>query len=180
MRSVVPGTAAYARVAALYEEAFPPEELLDIGLLDELAELSEVDFTAYYEGDAFCGFSYSIDTGAYLYLVFLAVDSSMRSQGNGSRIIGRLKERFPGRVIILEIEPVDPQAANAAQRVRRLDFYRRCGFDLAGYDSIEGEMVYAVLVTPGDFDANALVDDVRRITNDAIHMELRPAMASLP
>ena len=173
-RPALPGSHAHELAVALYEKAFPPEERFAIDVLDNLSKRAEVDFTAYYRDGTFCGFSYCIDTGSYLYLLFLAVDGAMRSQGCGSRILARLKARYPGRVIMLEIEPVAEDAPNAPQRVKRLKFYRRNDFEPAGFDSIEGDMVYTVLVTAGPFDPDGFTRDVSRITDGAIPLELKP------
>lgn len=175
-RAVAPESEEHACVVALYEEAFPPEERFDIGLLDDLAEREHVDFTAYYRREEFCGFSYSIDTGSCLYVLFLAVAGAKRSRGHGSQIIARLKERYPGRAIVVEIEPIDPMAPNAAQRLARLDFYTRNGFSPAGLDSIEGDMVYTVLVFGGPFEASEFAREVTDITEGKIPVELVSAL----
>lgn len=156
----------------LYEEAFPPEERVDTHLLDEFAREPTVEFTAYYDADEFCGFSYSIDTGTYLYLLFLAVRANGRSRGYGTRILERLKARFPERTIVLEIEPLDPSAPNADQRERRLAFYQRNGFVLAGFDSIEGDMTYTLLKSTGHFDAASCAREIARATKDLVQFEL--------
>lgn len=171
-RAVAPGSGEHLRVVALYEEAFPPEERFDMSLLDDLARRDGVAFTAYYRSGEFCGFSYCVDTGSYLYLLFLAVDDARRSQGLGSLILARLKERYPGRAIVVEIEPVDPAATNAGQRSARLDFYRRNGFKPAGLDSIEGDMVYTVLVFGDSFEPGDFACDVARVTEGTIPVEL--------
>lgn len=157
-----------AEVAALYEEAFPPEERIDPTLLDELAGEPAVAFTAYYDGERFCGFSYSIDAGDYLYLLFLAVRGAERSRGYGTRILAQLKGQFPGRIIVLEVEPADQSAPNAVQRRRRLAFYERNGFTPAGFDSIEGDMTYTLLKTPGPFDPAACTRAIVRAVKGCV------------
>ncbi len=169
---VRPFSAIYPKVIKLYEEAFVPEERIDCGVLDELASEPAVAYTAYFDADAFCGFSYSIDTGNYLYLLFLAVCAEDRSRGYGTRILGQIKARFPGRIIVLEIEQIDPAAPNAVQRERRLAFYQRNGFAPAGYDSIEGDMTYTVLKTAGAFDAISCVNETTRALQGLIPFEL--------
>lgn len=172
-RVATPGSAAYADVEALYEEAFPPEERVDLVLLCAAAEKPTVEFVAYYDEGAFCGFTYSVDTGECLYLLFLAVAKDARSHGYGSQIIEGLKDRFPGRSIVLEIEPVEEHAANYDQRLRRLAFYKKNGFAPTGFTSYEDDMTYTVLATKIPFDAAAFIEGVARATDGLLRPDMR-------
>ena len=175
-RSVTPQIGDFARVLALYEEAFPPEERIPIEQLVELSAERGVDFEAYYDEGELCGFTYNIVTPDYLYVLFFAVLADKRSGGIGSRILGFLKERFSTRTIVLEIEPLDSTAKNYAQRVKRLAFYERNGFTRTGYDLYEEEMRYTVLSVSGDFDAIEFAAQVESILHGQFPMELKLAL----
>lgn len=58
----------------------------------------------------------------FVYLEYFAVDSSLRGQGAGQRILEELRDAFPHRVI-LEIDPPEDEISR-----RRLGFYLRHGF----------------------------------------------------
>lgn len=172
---VRPHSKIYSKVKDLYEEAFPPEERIDLAILDELANEHAAEFTAYFDEERFCGFSYSIDTGNYLYLLFLAVSSDTRSHGYGTRILGQIKTRFPERVIVLEVEPVDQSAPNALQREKRFAFYRRNGFVPTGYNSVYGDMNFMFLKTSGPFDASSCAGEISSALRGLVPFELRLA-----
>lgn len=188
--SVTEALPEYSQVIDLYEEAFPPEERFPVDELNEMAALPAIDFTAYFDEDAadeggeasggassgrtLCGFTYSVISDPYLYLLFLAVSASERGRGYGSQILSQVKARYPGLAIVLDIEPLDPEAPNSEQRVRRLAFYERNGFSLTGYDLYEDDMRYTVLSTlPADeFDPDAFSNAMEAATHGVFPMRL--------
>ena len=187
--SITKALPEYPRVIALYEEAFPPEERIPFDELESMAEQDVVEFVAYFDENtgadrmaedrcgeaaiddaprpirdrnrtrALCGFSFSIAMKEYVYLLFLAVDTSARSKGYGSRILAQIRAHHPGETIVLDIEPLDTDAPNLGQRERRLAFYLRNGFSPTGYDLYEDDMRYSVLASAGEgggrFDARS-------------------------
>ena len=142
----------YDQVIATYEEAFPANERISVKELISLAEKHDVEFMAYYEGTQLVGFTYSVVSEGYLYVVFLAVCPTIRGGGFGSRILTRLREDHPDLVHALAIEPLDENAPNLAQRISRLRFYERNGFKLMGYNIYEGGMRYSLLADSPAFD----------------------------
>ncbi|BDF05284.1 GNAT family N-acetyltransferase [[Clostridium] hylemonae] len=118
----------YKKIKALYKRAFPKEERFPAGILQILAVLNIFDGLAYYDGEQFCGFLYSIVREKGVWLMYLAVDANMRSKGYGSRILAYVKKKYPDRPVILEVEEPDDSAENAEQRRRRIAFYKRNGF----------------------------------------------------
>ena len=148
----------------LYERAFPPNERVALWKLRAIALLGRGEFTAYRHGGRFCGFTFATFSDELAFVLFLAVDDSQRSKGYGSAIIGKLRERSAGRPIVLEIEPLDPDAPNYGQRVRRLAFYERNGFGPTGYDVIDSGDRYTMLSTGEGLDVPAFEAAVRRMS----------------
>ena len=168
------------QVMRLYAEAFPDEERIPESELWQMACREQVEFTAYYDVGTFCGFTFCIDAGRYLYIVYLAVDAQARAKGYGSRVLAQLRERHPHATFVLEIEPLDEDAPNLHQRIKRLAFYERNGFTETGYDLYDEAMRYTVLHAPPAesasqaFDAQAFKEAVGVQMGD-YHFELRPA-----
>ena len=162
-KSIIELSADYAQVVRLYEEAFPPTEQIDLGLLNSLAAKDGVDFLAYYDDGEFCGFSYSIACTDYLYLLFLAVDGAQRSKGLGARILAHLAEAHPDCATVLEIESLDPDAPNYDLRLARARFYERNGFSFTGYDMVTPGMTYTIMCTSDTFDPDAFVSALNAI-----------------
>ncbi len=80
------------------------------------------------EGELLALLFYWIE-GDILYVEFLAVNPQMRGRNLGSRIVERLLELYPDKLVILEIEPPEDEMT-----VRRLNFYRRLGFQPNDYE----------------------------------------------
>ncbi len=103
-------------------------------------------FEAYYDGDGgFAGLSYVMSHGRLAYVLYLAVDDSVRSRGYGSQILSLIRRRSPESSIVLDIEPVEPGADNYEQRVRRLAFYQRNGLSPTPLMCRDGQGRYAVV-----------------------------------
>ena len=66
-----------------------------------------------------------------------------------------LKEQYPGKAIVLNIELLDPDAENYDDRVRRLRFYEKNGFHDTGYNIDEVGGTFRILSTAKEFDPDA-------------------------
>ena len=138
MRKVDRSLRDLSRVKGLLERAFPKNEQFPMFLLRLRAWSSYVHFLAYYDGDDFCGFTYTVENEDMVFVLYLAVNDEIRSKGYGTAILADLKARASGRGVALNIEPLDPHAVNSEQRERRLEFYRRNGFVSTDYNLIDG------------------------------------------
>jgi GNAT superfamily N-acetyltransferase len=142
-------------IRALYTSAFPKEERLPFFALRALTVREGCNITAYYDGDTFCGFTYDAVRGDILYLMFFAVNGALRGKGYGSAILSYLKEQYPDKAIVLNIELLDPDAENYDDRVRRLRFYEKNGFHDTGYNIDEVGGTFRILSTAKDFVPDA-------------------------
>lgn len=156
VRTVTRNLAEFNEVRDLLYSAFPRSQQMPVWLLLLLSKKRNVDFLAYYDGDTLCGFSFEVGSADMLFVMYLAVSDKIRSKGYGSRMLDDIKRRAGDRPVVLDIEPLDPQADNYAQRVRRLDFYRRNGFVETGHTLQEPRNEYTLLSTDGALDPRAL------------------------
>lgn len=152
-----------ALVKALYEEAFPPEERVPWRVLRAGTLRRGIDFTAYFDGGAFVGLAYTIEAKTMVYLLFLAVNGQVRGRGYGTRILRAVRAAHPGMDVVLDIEPVEANAPNYGQRVRRVAFYERNGFHQTGWTLHEGSERYSVLFDGEVFDPKELEFAERRL-----------------
>ena len=105
-------------------------------------------FLAYFDQGVFIGFTYVICTDNLVYLLFLAVKESKQSQGYGSQILAQVREEAGERPCVLTIEPMDEeQVSNRAQRLKRLAFYERNGYQALNHFYFEGSERYQILTT---------------------------------
>ncbi len=141
----------YEEIDALKNRAFPKIEQLPGLLLLMLALRKSVNYRAFYDGDEFCGLLYTAETDSMVFVLFLAVNDRLRSRGYGSAILSWLKEHSEGKAISLTVEAPYAEAANIAQRRRRLAFYLRNGFCETGWEHHEKGEVYMILCSGPDF-----------------------------
>lgn len=152
---------------------FPPQEQMSVRTLWALALRRGVEFSVYEDEGAIVGYSYAIHEPTLTLLLFLDIASTTRSKGYGSRILSRVCAAAPSGNIVLEIEPVEPDAPNAEQRARRLAFYKKNGFTPTGHTEYDGRMTYALLAR-GDFAPARLVALYKRLTFGRFKVEITP------
>lgn len=148
VRKVYPFTPTFRQVASLYEAAFPACERLLLWQLSWNGLKKGQEFLAYYDKQAFIGLTYTIYTDSLVYLLFLAVEESKQSQGYGSQILTQVKKEAGVRPCVLTIEPMDnPNVSNRAQRLKRLAFYEKNGYQALNHFYFEGTERYQILTT---------------------------------
>ncbi len=139
----------------LYHTAFPKEEQMPWWLLRLISLRRDMGVEGFYEGDQLRGLTVSVATEEVLFILFLAVNDECRGQGWGSAILNQLKEEYPGRTILLNVELLDPAAENYDQRLRRMRFYKKNGFFDTGFDIDEVGGTFRVLGTAPQLDVDA-------------------------
>ena len=162
VQKVVYGTPLAEQVNNLYTNAFPREDKFAFDGVCRFTKNSEVaEFAAYLDEGTFCGFTFTVKSGNYVYVLYMATDVSIRSKGYGTRILTRLKEVYPDAQFVLDIELPCKYAENAEQRFRRRDFYERNGFwctgDVFGYD----DSLYLIMTTGDTWDLDDFMEKAR-------------------
>lgn len=117
----------------LYESAFPPSERKELSFMLE-GEMAPVYDVLVIEIPTcpVAGLIISIRHGDFVMLDYLAIQPALRGQGIGHaalpQIIEWCRAHAPGKHIFFEIETPTQHCDNPVQRIRRLAFYRSCGF----------------------------------------------------
>ena len=140
------------KVNALAKEAFPPEEYLAPTKLVVMATADDFDFLALSDKDSFVGFMVVQIYQDLAYLFFLAIDSSCRSKGYGSRAIETLKAEYPNKKHIVDFEMLDDTSNNNEQRAKRREFYLRNGYKETGLFLSYLGVDYEVFCMDDDFE----------------------------
>ena len=149
-------TAATAdeKIKHLYETAFPEDEQIPWKDLMRLVEKMPLDFTAYYDGEDFVGFtivyprksfnrrtkqeqsgtcsSIALQGGGrpqVNWYWYFAVREELRGKGYGQQILSQLIERYKGQTCVLDMESPTQVCDNLVQRQRRHQFYLLCGIE---------------------------------------------------
>ena len=116
------------QIKRLYETAFPEGEQIPWEDLMRLVDEMSLDFTAYYDGALFVGFTIVYPRPAFNWYWYFAVRDDLRGQGYGQRILSQLIEHYKGQPCVLDMESPTQECDNSEQRKRRHAFYLRNGF----------------------------------------------------
>ena len=123
-------TAANAdeKIKQLYETAFPEDEQIPWKDLMRLVEEMPLDFTAYYDGEDFIGFTIVYPRKSINWFWYFAVCEKLRGKGYGQQILTQMIEHYKGQSFVLDMESPTQVSENIDQRKRRQNFYIRNGF----------------------------------------------------
>ena len=142
----------------LYREAFPRDERFPFRIMKRRALQGKGDFWMLMDGETFAGMAYVIRSGSLAYLFYLAIEKNSRGKGYGTEAVALLVKQYAGCNLFLARETLDPTSENYNQRLRRHDFYLRCGLkDLPGHIK-ELSVVFDIMgtgenVNPQDYKA---------------------------
>lgn len=115
-------------ISSLFLEAFPEDERPPLNIFLKSLKQKEITLLAFYDEDAFIGFTYLAIYKDICCLYFFAVNKKYRHQGYGGQIIEILKKVYKDYVLMLCYEEVDPKYKNYEERVSRKAFYYKHGF----------------------------------------------------
>lgn len=120
---------ANEQLKSLYQSAFPVAEQIPWKDLMRLVEEMPLDFTSYYDGDIFIGFTIVYPRDTFNWFWYFTVCEELRGKGYGQQILSLLIERYKSGTNIMDMESPDQQPCdNIEQRKRRHAFYLRNGF----------------------------------------------------
>lgn len=160
------------RVKEIYMEAFPKKERMSYWMMLLMAKMEHTDFLAAYDGDKVCGLVYMAVVDKITFIMFLAVDSRVRSKGCGSQILSCVQERYPDNAIIVSIERCDEDAENREQRLRRKRFYLDNGYQETGYLAELSKVKQEILIKNGVFDQAAFSSFFKTYSNGAMKINI--------
>lgn len=140
-----------ADIKRIYFEAFPKKERMPFPMMVAMSKLWNTQFFGFYDGNIPCGLIYMASNRKIVFVMFLAVDKSLRSNGYGSSILQQLKNKYPDKKIIVSIEPCDNNAPDIELRKRRKSFYMQNGYKETGYRMKLSGVVQEILVLNGEF-----------------------------
>ena len=102
-------------------------------------------FYGVYQEEQFVALADVVEYQDLVYLFFLAVKEECRGQGIGSKILSDFKARYPGKRLFLLAEEAVETYPDYLDRVKRLSFYHRNGFEPIGVKILEFGVMYDLL-----------------------------------
>ena len=134
-------------IEELYLKSFPKDERFPFWILQECSKEDNSDLYAIFDNDIMVGMCYIVNCKSAYYLMYLAVEPSLRNKNYGSRILGDLKEKY--KVIFLSVDmPVDNIS------IRRKNFYLRNGFYDTNKFYEDTGINYEILCTSNEYEIN--------------------------
>jgi len=159
-------------VRQLYETAFPVEEQIPWDDLMVLVETMPLDFTAYYDDEALCGFTIVYPRPSFNWFWYFAVPEQLRGKGVGQEILTQLIDKYKVSTNILDMESPEQECDNREVRRRRHDFYQRNGFRDTGVGRSFKGIDYSIMIMG---DGSFTMQDY-----DEILSELRSFWEAMP
>lgn len=172
--SIIKNPKEIEKIKELYHEAFPKSERMPMRFLLRKAKKDFVDFLAIYDDNVFIGFTYIITEGSLTYVLYLAIDGSVRSKGYGGRILTQIKEMHSNNRIVLIIEVTDETAANYEQRLTRKNFYIRNGYQSSGLIYQDRWGMYEVMLNGDDINSETFYHLLKRFQGRLLFRFFKP------
>ena len=114
-------------IKQLYLDAFPFEERIPFYIMVLVGNDKGVEFLSIYDDDTWLGFIHTLVGDKLSYIFYFAIDNRLRQSGYGSKILHEYKKIHPR--LSLAIEPIEENSDNIKQRRKRLEFYKKNGFE---------------------------------------------------
>ena len=99
----ITATNADEKIMQLYETAFPEDEQIPWDDLMRLVGEMPLDFTAYYDGEDFIGFTIVYPRKSFNWFWYFAVCKELRGKGYGQQILTQLIERYKEQPFVLDM-----------------------------------------------------------------------------
>ena len=151
-KRVLPGTKEYEEVKALYDAAFPPVDDLD-EMVREAGNEKAALFGYYLEGEL-AAFAFVLLPGHYCYVLYSALAEGLRHRGVIREIVACLRETYPDRPFIFDIETPDDTAPDREERQYRYEMFTHLGFSDTGSGMTDASGTYTIF-SEAPFDERA-------------------------
>lgn len=161
-------------IKGTFRESFPVHERLPMWFLLWKSKRDFIDFLGVYDEDKLIGYTYLITNDNLTFVLYLTIDSKIRSKGYGGLVLSKIKEHFPNNRIILNIEAVEETAANYEQRLQRKRFYMRNGYRRTNFNILDAGNAYEVLVCGKDVTIEEYRDLIQRFSGPVLSIFVKP------
>ncbi len=157
------------RIKQIYFDSFPKKERMPFWMMCLMSKMKNTEFYSCSDNGQVCGFAYLAAIEKVTFIMFLAVDKTMRSKGYGSLILREIQSRFPNNKIIVSIERCDKNAKNIQQRLRRKRFYQENGYLAAGYFVELSNVEQEIMIKNGEFDQKEFLRFFQKYSNGTMN-----------
>lgn len=136
-------------VKKLYTSSFPKRERIPFKILLKLCKRGKVDLLIFTDVDIFVGFAFIIKHKDIVFILYFAINDTIRGKGYGGKALQTIKNKYSGKRIILNIESTQIIGSNHEERVKRKNFYMKNGYKEAKLFSRERGEIFEMLILNG-------------------------------
>ena len=115
------------RIRSLYKIAFPKAERRPWRLIAQKRRQGLSDVWAVTADGNFVGMAITLNCDDRVLLDYFATEPESRGVGFGAAALALLRERYADKLFLLEVETTKTPSPDHDLRVRRKNFYLRCG-----------------------------------------------------
>lgn len=115
------------QVYHLYRRAFPRSERKPFAIIRRMARQGRSDLWRCEADGRFVGLAATVNSPDLILLDYLAIVPGRRGQGLGAALMHTLLRHYGDRPLFVEIEAVENDPLH--QKLRRRQFYQRCGLE---------------------------------------------------
>ena len=169
----------YTKVIELYKEAFPGAQRIPTYLLRYKLRKGKKGFYVLYEEDDWIGLIYYTEYKDIVFVQFLAISETFRSQGYGSKVMDLMRHTQSEKRIVLNIEELNEQAENYQQRIKRRAFYKKNGFSSSGYIVKEPDERHEMLIRGGSIRKEEIEAMYKNLFGHVISFFIRPKVIKI-
>ena len=133
----------YKQVNKIYKESFPKEERYIS--LNKMVKNKDTELYCLINKEEVYGIIYLIKYKKMIFILYLAINSEIRSKGYGSYLLKWCLNKYNGKNIYLNIDEVNENKKDYETRKRREKFYLKNGFYMTEYISEEDTQNFNIL-----------------------------------
>ncbi len=133
----------YKQVNRIYKESFPKEERYIS--LNKMVKNKDTELYCLVNKEEVYGIIYLIKYKQMIFILYLAINSEIRSKGYGSYLLKWCLNIYKEKDIYLNIDEVSKNKKDYEMRKRRQKFYLKNGFYMTDYISKEDMQSFNIL-----------------------------------
>lgn len=160
------------QIKKILQSSFPKEERMPFFMMLLLSKTPHMEFLSFYDHNTLCGFVYLAKDSNITFIIFLAVEETLRSKGYGSTILQEIQQRYPNHKIILYIDRCDIICPDQEKRYQRKQFYLKNGFVETGYLTKSTKEYQEILIKNGSFDQNEFASILKKSSNGMLKLNI--------
>lgn len=161
------------KLKKIFNNSFPKDERMPFWLMRLMSKMGSSELLSFYDGDLLCGFIYMAVIDNITFIIYLAVDTKIRSKGYGSAILNEIQSMYEDNKIVVYIDIADETKEDNEQILKRKKFYLNNGYEETNYlVNSTKDVIQEILIKNGEFDKEEFIEFYNKYTNKTMKPKL--------